>query len=118
MARRRLTDASPRAWNGRMTDDPARSFGRAASVYQAARPGYPTEAVAWLVGDAVRVLDLGAGTGKLTAALVALDREVVAVGARLGPKPPMFSQRLAEPGPPLKRNVIGRRRAPGAVSAV
>ncbi|GLU89475.1 class I SAM-dependent methyltransferase [Agromyces sp. NBRC 114283] len=57
----------------------ARSFGDAASVYQAARPGYPAEAVAWLIGDAARVLDLGAGTGKLTQALVALDREVIAV---------------------------------------
>ncbi|MRG60937.1 methyltransferase domain-containing protein [Agromyces sp. CFH 90414] len=62
-----------------MTDEGARSFGLAASIYQAARPGYPVEAVAWLVGDAARVLDLGAGTGKLTAALVALDREVIAV---------------------------------------
>ncbi|QAY73509.1 class I SAM-dependent methyltransferase [Agromyces protaetiae] len=57
----------------------ARSFSHAASVYQASRPGYPADAVAWLVGDAAKVLDLGAGTGKLTQALVALDREVVAV---------------------------------------
>jgi len=57
----------------------ARSFGLAASVYQTARPGYPAEAVAWLIGDAERVLDLGAGTGKLTEALVSLDREVIAV---------------------------------------
>ncbi|WP_430645718.1 class I SAM-dependent methyltransferase [Agromyces sp. GXS1127] len=57
----------------------ARSFGAVASVYGAARPGYPIEAVAWLVGDAHRVLDLGAGTGRLTEALVALDREVIAV---------------------------------------
>ncbi|QEO15491.1 class I SAM-dependent methyltransferase [Agromyces intestinalis] len=57
----------------------ARSFGHAASVYHAARPGYPREAVEWLVGDAARILDLGAGTGKLTQALVALDREVIAV---------------------------------------
>ena len=35
----------------------ARSFGAAASVYHRARPGYPVEAIAWLVGDAVRVLD-------------------------------------------------------------
>src|SRR5215207_2820923 len=55
----------------------ARSFGAAASVYGAARPGYPVEAVAWLVGDAARVLDLGAGTGKLTEALVDLDRDVI-----------------------------------------
>ncbi|BDZ55889.1 class I SAM-dependent methyltransferase [Agromyces marinus] len=57
----------------------ARSFGAAASVYGAARPGYPTEAVGWLVGDSRRVLDLGAGTGRLTEALVALDLDVVAV---------------------------------------
>ena len=57
----------------------ARSFGAAASVYHQARPGYPAEAIAWLIGDATRVLDLGAGTGKLTEALVALDREVIAV---------------------------------------
>ena len=57
----------------------ARSFGAAASVYHQARPGYPVEAIAWLIGDATRVLDLGAGTGKLTEALVALDRDVIAV---------------------------------------
>ena len=57
----------------------ARSFGAAASVYHHSRPGYPTEAIEWLVGDATRVLDLGAGTGKLTEALVALDCDVIAV---------------------------------------
>jgi len=57
----------------------ARSFGAAASVYHQARPGYPIDAIAWLIGDALRVLDLGAGTGKLTEALVALDRDVIAV---------------------------------------
>lgn len=67
-------DADPSA-----TRHAARSFGAAASVYQAARPGYPAEAVGWLIGDAARVLDLGAGTGKLTEALVALDRDVIAV---------------------------------------
>lgn len=60
-------------------NDPARSFGAAASVYHQARPGYPVEAIEWLIGDARRVLDLGAGTGKLTAALVELDRDVIAV---------------------------------------
>ncbi|RXZ40825.1 class I SAM-dependent methyltransferase [Agromyces binzhouensis] len=57
----------------------ARPAGAVASVYGAAAPGYPLEAVEWLVGDAASVLDLGAGTGGLTEALVALDREVVAV---------------------------------------
>ena len=32
----------------------------------------------------------------------------VSVGARRGPNPPMFSHKLAEPGPPLKANVTGR----------
>ncbi|MWB99982.1 class I SAM-dependent methyltransferase [Agromyces seonyuensis] len=57
----------------------ARSFGAVAQVYAAVRPGYPAEAVEWLVGDAERILDLGAGTGKLTEALIALDRDLVAV---------------------------------------
>ena len=58
----------------------ARSFGAAAGAYERARPGYPDAAVDWLVPDAARtVLDLGAGTGKLTRALVARGLEVVAV---------------------------------------
>lgn len=58
----------------------ARVFGRAAGIYDAARPGYPAEAVAWLTeGVDGPVLDLGAGTGKLTAALVASGHAVTAV---------------------------------------
>jgi ubiquinone/menaquinone biosynthesis C-methylase UbiE len=58
----------------------ARSFGAAADVYERARPGYPDAAVDWLVPEGARtVLDLGAGTGKLTRSLVARGREVVAV---------------------------------------
>ncbi|RIX27621.1 class I SAM-dependent methyltransferase [Amnibacterium setariae] len=56
-----------------------RRFGAAARDYVAGRPDYPAELVAWLVGDAREVVDVGAGTGKLTAALVAPGREVVAV---------------------------------------
>ena len=56
-----------------------RGFGRAAHEYVAGRPDYPVDAVAWLIGDARRVLDVGAGTGKLTAAVVALGRETTAV---------------------------------------
>lgn len=64
----------------REREEHAGSFGRAAGVYDAARPGYPAEAVAWLVeciGGAA--LDLGAGTGKLTAALAAHGLAVTAV---------------------------------------
>ncbi|HVS99748.1 MAG TPA: class I SAM-dependent methyltransferase [Solirubrobacterales bacterium] len=58
----------------------ARSFGAAAEVYERARPGYPDAAVDWLVPAGARtVLDLGAGTGKLTRALVARGLDVVAV---------------------------------------
>ncbi len=58
----------------------ARSFDRAARVYDASRPDYPADAVAWLTdGTEGLVVDLGAGTGKLTRALVDLGREVVAV---------------------------------------
>ncbi|WP_315095030.1 class I SAM-dependent methyltransferase [uncultured Cellulomonas sp.] len=61
-------------------DDRAASFDRAAAVYQATRPGYPDDAVRWAVPAGARdVLDLAAGTGKLTERLVALGWHVVAV---------------------------------------
>jgi ubiquinone/menaquinone biosynthesis C-methylase UbiE len=62
-----------------MTDqpDPARSFGDVAAAYDRARPGYPPEAAAWLVGpQPVTVLELGAGTGKLTEGLLGLGHDV------------------------------------------
>src|SRR3954469_3677929 len=61
-------------------DDRAASFERAADVYRATRPSYPDAAVRWSVPpDASDVLDLAAGTGKLTERLVALGLHVVAV---------------------------------------
>ncbi len=58
----------------------AGSFGAAAEVYDRSRPSYPVEAVRWaLASGAQRVLDLGAGTGKLTAVLLDLGLDVVAV---------------------------------------
>ncbi len=58
----------------------AASFDRAAEVYDASRPGYPAEAIAWIAeGVAGDVLDLGAGTGKLTASLVEAGLTVTAV---------------------------------------
>jgi SAM-dependent methyltransferase len=45
----------------------ALSFGPAAHRYERGRPPYPAAALDWLLPDgAPRVLDLGAGTGKLT----------------------------------------------------
>ncbi len=58
----------------------ASSFARVADEYDRGRPGYPPEAIAWLLGDApLDVLDLGAGTGKLTGALLAGGHRVLAV---------------------------------------
>lgn len=63
----------------------AASFGAAADAYERGRPPYPPEAAAWSVPDAARtVVDLGAGTGKLTRALRAPGREVVAVEPSAG----------------------------------
>jgi len=58
----------------------ARVFGANAEAYEGARPGYPSAAVDWLLPrSATRVADVGAGTGKLTGALLARGVEVVAV---------------------------------------
>jgi SAM-dependent methyltransferase len=61
-----------------------RSFETAAAEYERARPDYPEEALRWVaeqlgLREHARVLDLGAGTGKLSGRLVALGFEVVAV---------------------------------------
>ncbi|MFT3873312.1 MAG: methyltransferase domain-containing protein [Nocardioides sp.] len=55
----------------------ARSFGSVAQAYDRGRPSYPREAVQWLIGRrGATVLELGAGTGKLTAELIALGHDV------------------------------------------
>jgi SAM-dependent methyltransferase len=64
--------------------DMAMAFSDAATVYEQARPGYPPEALAWLgehlgLGPGRRVLDLAAGTGKLSRGLLELGATVVAV---------------------------------------
>jgi SAM-dependent methyltransferase len=57
----------------------ARSFDRVADAYDRGRPGYPSDAAAWLLGSgARRVLELGAGTGKLTGPLLERGPQVVA----------------------------------------
>jgi len=57
----------------------ALSFGKLAEEYARWRPGYPPEAVDWLARDAAHVAEVGAGTGKLTAALVARGLSLEAV---------------------------------------
>ena len=56
------------------------SFGEEAAAYERGRPSYPPEAIDWLLSDGARnVLDLGAGTGKLTVRLVQRGLDVIAV---------------------------------------
>jgi SAM-dependent methyltransferase len=60
--------------------DRSLSFGSAAAAYERGRPSYPPEAIDWLLPVGARqVLDLGAGTGKLTTRLVERGLDVVAV---------------------------------------
>lgn len=62
------------------TDGQAASFGLAAREYELGRPGYPDAALDWLLpSDARDVVDLGAGTGKLTRQLKARQLAVLAV---------------------------------------
>ncbi len=58
---------------------PARAFGSVAGAYERGRPTYPREAATWLTGrEPLTVLELGAGTGKLTDHLVGLGHDVLA----------------------------------------
>jgi ubiquinone/menaquinone biosynthesis C-methylase UbiE len=65
-------------------DRARRGFQAGAAAYERGRPGYPAAAIRWLgeqlgLGPGRTVLDVGAGTGKLTRELVASGAEVVAV---------------------------------------
>jgi SAM-dependent methyltransferase len=75
------------------TPAPARSFGAAADDYDRLRPGYPADAVRWALGgvDGQRVVDVGAGTGILTRALLAAGHRVTAVE----PDPAMLARLTA-----------------------
>jgi SAM-dependent methyltransferase len=75
-----------------MADERATSFGARAGDYEAGRPEYPFAAVAWMLepmpDGSRRIADVGAGTGKLTRALLAApDAEVIA----LDPDPAMLA---------------------------
>ena len=63
-------------------DTASRGFSRSADAYERGRPGYPDAAVARiasLLPAGATVLDLAAGTGKLTRPLLAVGLEVIAV---------------------------------------
>jgi SAM-dependent methyltransferase len=65
-------------------DVAAAGYGRSAPAYERGRPGYPQAAVDFLaarlgLGPGRTVVDLAAGTGKLTGPLVATGAEVIAV---------------------------------------
>ena len=85
---------------------PGLSFGGVADAYELGRPSYPTEAAAWLAGSGrSRVLELGAGTGKLTEQLAALGHHVLATD----PLQPMLRHLVRRlPGVPVVRAAAER----------
>ena len=75
-----------------------RGFGLAADVYERGRPDYPASAIAWLINrlglrPGRTVVDLAAGTGKLTRLLVPSGADVIAVE-------PIAEMRALIPGAP------------------
>jgi SAM-dependent methyltransferase len=89
----------------------ARAFGDAAEVYERVRPGYTREAVDWLrevlgLGPGRTVVDLAAGTGKLTRPLAELGARTVAVEPSEG----MLDV--------LRRNVPGAEALAGTAEAI
>lgn len=89
-------------------DEHASSFGAAAAAYAEHRPDYAEAAVRWALEPAAgtRVLDLGAGTGKLTATLVAVGADVTAVE----PDPAMLAE--------LRKELPDVRALPGRAEAI
>jgi ubiquinone/menaquinone biosynthesis C-methylase UbiE len=84
------------------------SFGAAAAAYAEHRPDYARAAVRWALERAPgpRVLDLGAGTGKLTAVMAALGADAIAVE----PDPAMLAE--------LRRALPDVRALPGRAEAI
>ncbi len=85
----------------------SRGFEAEAEAYDRARPAYPPDAVGWLtanlrIGPGSRVVDLAAGTGKLTASLADADARLAAVEPVTGMRA-QFRRRL--PGVPLLAGV-------------
>jgi SAM-dependent methyltransferase len=86
----------------------ASSFGAAAAAYAEHRPDYARAAVRWVLDAAPgrRVLDLGAGTGKLTATLLAAGADVTSVE----PDPAMLAE--------LRRTLPHVQALPGSAEAI
>ena len=88
------------------------SFGAVAAAYAELRPDYPEEAVRWCLAPAgpdvpaLRVLDLGAGTGKLAALIAGLGADVTAVE----PDDSMLAE--------LRRALPSARALPGSAEAI
>ncbi len=97
------TGRSVAAMSDAPASDRATSFGQQAGAYDRGRPEYPADAVEWmLAGVGPDVLDVGAGTGKLSRAVLATGRVVVAVD----PDPVMLAELSSrEPG---VRTLVGR----------
>ena len=88
----------------------ALSFAGVAEAYDRARPSYPPDAAEWLVGKQhATVVELGAGTGKLTELLVAAGHDVIATD----PLPEMLG-RLRNRVPGTKVAVAGAEHIPVA----
>jgi SAM-dependent methyltransferase len=70
-----VTPAPDDVWSARRV-----AFGAQADAYARGRPSYPREAIEWVLPAGARdVLDLAAGTGRLTDQLLAVGLDVVAV---------------------------------------
>jgi len=95
----------------------AASFGAVAGAYERGRPPYPAAAVDWLIpAGAAQVLDLGAGTGKLTRQLAGRGLDVTAVEPSEGMREQL---RRAVPGVPVLEGTAERIPLPGgSVDAV
>lgn len=94
-----------------MPEARATSFGSVAAAYERGRPDYQAEAVRWLLGAEPRVvLDLGAGTGKLTRAVLREGHEVIAVD----PDARMLAELSA--GSPTVPTRVGSAEATGLAS--
>ena len=96
--------------NGGLHATAAAGFARAGADYERGRPGYPPAAISHLaqtlgIGAGDRVLDLGAGTGKSTRALVDTGAALIAVEPVAGMREQLAR---ATPGVPMLEGTAER----------